>query len=228
MDVDKGASGHLSLNFSGKSGNTDNQEIDLSWTNWFRKASNQWLLSANYSYAEKAKDEIEDNGLIHTRWINLDAITTRIDFESFIQLQYDDFKDLSRRQLIGTGLRHRFPSADDVQASSAILGAGFFYEVEEQDLMDKREYTTRANLYVRYVKKNQSDFYPYLLHSTLYVQPSLEEMSDVRAFNINQIDFPIADSLTLGIQLIFDFDSEPFESVEKLDIDYGFNLKLKY
>ncbi len=228
MDIGKGATGQLSLNFSGKSGNSENQDIDLSWTNWFSKDSNQWLLSANYSYGEKAKDEVEDNGLIHARWINLDAITTNVDFESFIQLQYDDFKDLSSRQLIGVGLRHRLTSADNTPTLSATFGAGFFYEVEEQDLMDEKQYTIRGNLYARYTKKNPSDLYPYTLHSTLYVQPSLEGMSDVRAFNVNQIDFPIAESLTLGIQLTFDFDSEPFESVEKLDIEYGLVMTYKY
>lgn len=173
--------GSLKLGLSDQNGNVDRQRYKLTSLNLFRKTKNSWISVVDYQYGESFKVEDTRQGKAHLRYTR--QLSPLLASEIYSQIEFDDFKKLNSRKLIGAGPR-LVKGYEDLKLS---LGIGAFYEMEELDQSDDLE-NWRGNLYSSLLWNYDSVF---SVNTTIYYQPKLDEFEDYRI----QMD--------IGIETIF-------------------------
>ncbi|MBT1451471.1 DUF481 domain-containing protein [Glaciecola sp. XM2] len=231
-----GFSGQAGLSLTGERGNKDEQEYNINGILRYGWDKSALMLLSDYNYTKTNDERNEDDLYVHLRYIQNDYFKQNVDAEVFVQYQYDDFADLSNRRLFGAGMRWRFAESsgeqtnDDGTQSNAyetIFGAGAFYEEEDAQSNGLQETTVRANLYGRFLFTSNSE-HEFSVYSTIYVQPSVEQLDDVRSLLVGGIEFPIAESLALSLEAEVRYDSEPFEGVENTNVEYGVRISYSF
>ena len=159
--------------------------------------------------------------------MTLNQFGNNIDSELFVQYQYDDFADLSRREVAGGNVRFRYEDNSETRENQIILGVGAFYEFEASEQTALNESTVRANIYGRYIYDNKSE-YPYSLYLSAYLQPALEEISDLRALVVSGIKFQLLEKVAVAFEVEVTHNATPFVDVEKTDVDYGVSLSYTF
>nr|WP_168710995.1 DUF481 domain-containing protein [Ningiella ruwaisensis] len=227
IETKEGFSGNLGISLNGQSGNKDEQEYSIDSVLRYSENSNIFVLLGDYNYSKTNDIRDEDELFLHARWVNLNFFKPSLDSEVFTQYQYDDFADLSNRTLIGANIRWRQDLLFEADKSQFILGAGAFLEREESEQTNLSETLVRANLYARYLHQEDGE-YPFSFFFSAYVQPAVEDVSDLRSLVVTGIEFPIRPSLSIGFDIEVKHNSTPFSDVEKTDIDYGVTLKYSF
>lgn len=213
--------GELSFDVSGASGNSDIQATSVGSRMQWNNTSTKFIV-LKYDYAKSSGIKSTDKTFMHFRYINnpLKPIT----WESFFQLQDDEFKLLKLRTLVGAGYRFKLSPKNEKSASR--LGLGLFYSKEEQnDSLQTVDELVRFNLYYSYeynVNKHTS------FSSTTYYQPATDEFSDYRALEQLSFQFKIADDLLYFITLDVSYDNQPVNGLEKDDTSYKSGIQYRY
>ncbi len=224
---EQGLSGNIGITIDGQSGNKDEREINIDNVVRFREDNNLFVFIGDYTFSETNAVRDEDELFLHARWISLDLITENVDLEVFTQYQYDDFADLSNRELVGSNIRYRNEISANNYASQLVLGAGVFYETESSESTGITDDTFRANLYARYVYDHDNDF-DYSISMTTYIQPAVSDASDLRLLALGAVNFPINEAISVGFEIEIKHNSDPFVDVEKTDIEYGLALTYEF
>jgi hypothetical protein len=185
------------------------------------------LFISDYNYSETNDVIDEDELFVHLRWISLDYFQSGVDYEMFIQHQYDDFADISGRSLLGAGARWRSESPMDNGTLQKTLGTGLFYEDEKSELTDLEDETVRANLYAKLIYNNTSQ-YPYTLFGNVYIQPDVTDIEDLRVLATGGIEFAISKAFRLVVEAEIKHNSMPFIDIEKTDFEYGVRLSYQF
>ena len=226
-DPKQGWSGKVGLAFSGKSGNSDEEDFNVSVLTRHRRANRVWLFIGDYNYGETNGERDADDTTLHTRWIERDIMAPNWDLEAFAQWERDDFKDLSDRKLIGAGGRWRTTNDSWHQGDLfTLLGAGLFYEQEEAKTGTEDDTNIRLNLYSKLVWDRNKATYPFKAYGLLYVQPIIDDMGDLRATGTAGLEFNVFEKITLALEVEVEHDTEPFADVDKTDTEYM--VKLAY
>lgn len=223
----QGVSGNFGFVLSGQSGNKDEQEYSVNALLRFRKADNLFVTLGDFTYSETNDVRDEDELFLHARWVGLNKLGAFLDTELFVQYQYDDFADISGRQLVGGNIRWRNEADTEAMSRQLILGAGLFFENERSELTEISDDTVRANLYARYVYEKKGE-YPYSLSMSTYIQPAVNAVSDLRLLALAGVYYPIRPSLTVGFEIEVKHNSDPFVDVEKTDVEYGVSLNYAF
>ncbi|HLL23149.1 MAG TPA: DUF481 domain-containing protein, partial [Kofleriaceae bacterium] len=138
--------------------------------------------------------------------------------EAFAQHEYDKFRRLEARALVGTG-----PALQILNTKRVALLAGAAYMLELERL-DRREGTGdagadstahRASLYLtgtEAVSDNVS------FAETIYVQPRLDDASDVRVLSEISVTSKLSKRIALSDALIVAYDRTPPEGVKRYDM----------
>ncbi len=219
----EGISGEAGLSINGQSGNKDEQEYSANGLLRYKKSTDLYVLIGDYSYSETNDMRDEDELFLHGRWVRQDQFGKSIDSELFVQYQYDDFADISGRSLIGANVRWRNEVKNSNAERQVIVGTGLFYESETSEQTSVTEDTIRANVYTNLVYRHTGDF-PYVVSASTYIQPAVDDLSDLRMLGVGSINFPIRPSLSIGFDIEVKHNSTPFSDVKKTDIDYGVTL----
>lgn len=227
IDVEKGLSGSFGLSLNGQSGNKDEQEYGVDALLQYAEGNNLFVFIGDYNYSETNDVKDEDELYVHGRWVNLNFFGDSLDSEVFVQYQYDDFADLSGRELIGANVRWRSEFSSDARKSQIILGLGAFHESEESEETTLSDSLVRANIYARYVYEKMGEF-PFKAYISTYIQPAVDDLQDLRGLVVSGISFPIQPSLSIGLEFEITHNSTPFIDVEKTDIDYGITLNYSF
>lgn len=222
-----GLSGTFGLALDGETGNRSEQEyaVDGILRYGWDTQSLVWITDYNYTKVDNEKNE--NDIFTHLRFVKNNYIGDNVDAEAFVQYGFDDFADLSSRKLLGGGARWRFEKIVGKATFWQQFGLGAFYEVEKSDSMDVKETSLRANIYAN-VRYQDSDKRPFELYTTAYLQPSLENISDIRVLIVSGVELPITDSLSFSIEVDMDYDSQPFEGVEKTNVEYGVRVSYAF
>jgi len=228
ISVPAGVSGTIGLALEGEEGNRREQEYNINGIiryGWGTSNSLMWITDYNYTKTDGRRNE--DDLSTHLRFIRNDYVRKNVDIEAFIQYEYDDFADLSSRQLAGGGLRWRFENIGEKTTFRTQLGAGAFYEAEESQRTTASDETVRANFYakLRYTNSDERAFEYYV---SAYLQPSLEALNNVRSLLVSGIEFPISDALSLSVEAQVGHNSEPFAGVKKTNLEYGVKLSFSF
>src|SRR5690606_22376898 len=136
-----------------------------------RYTRDELLFTGDYLYGTSFNVKDTNRGHGHLRYTFFHR--EKIAYETFVQSEFDEFKDLNSRNLIGANVRNRIRSDD---SHILYLGYGAFYEVENFIGNDDHE-GFRGNFYVSYSYK-LNDLVAASL--TTYYQPLLKDVETHR------------------------------------------------
>ena len=208
----------LSLNLSGRSGNSDTEEVSLGAYHSKRVGDHFGFIMATRDYAKSNGVESADSAFVHLRYNRY--FNKKNALELFGQSNVDDFRSLESRNLIGVAVRH------EVSKFQA-FGVGLFQEWEEYLVEDRQQEfdQLRVNLYW-VLAKDLSD--NATITNTFYYQPNTEDTHDWRAFNQLSIRSKITERLYLSFGLLLEHDSRPVLDVEKTDSSYQAGFEFEF
>lgn len=154
------------------------------------------------------------------------TIDCRWRWEAFAQHEYDAFRRLAIRALVGSG-----PAFQLVESGPAtvLVGAAYMLELEELDeragTIDAgdRSIYHRASFYVTGTHKLGEGV---SITETVYVQPRLRHPSDVRVFAELAVTSKLSKRLALSDALTFAYDRTPPDEIERIDTQLVVSLIL--
>lgn len=191
----------IELGFNGESGNNKkrqwNNAVNASWQN----DDIRFFSWASYQYGSSNDIKTDDNAFFHNRLVfNHRRVWAQ---EVYTQYQSDPFAALERRLLFGAGLRyqHRFSETSFINQ-----GIGVFHEeVREREQKINIEQQTRLSLYTFKTWNSGT----YRLQSTLYLQPVINDMDDVKAIWQWALVMPLGPRTEWRWQWQSNWDSKP-------------------
>ena len=208
---------HLQLNLglNGSSGTVDRTNYSLEGRVDIN--SSEWQRFAIFSYKREEKDNsiTSNNTFMHLRGVR--KISSLLAVEGFIQLSEKPLQKIKRRELVGAGIRLS-------PYKSVKLGLGIFNENEERILSDARK-TIRINSYVTNsfnISDNAS------LESTLYIQPDIEDFSELRSYLVLGLRLKISERFSSIITYENTHDSSPPPLTDKSNSFYGVKFSFDY
>ncbi len=204
----EGYSGSVDLSGQLQNGNTDKSILNFSSLNRIHDGKNEYLAVANYRYGETFKLKDTHRGSAHLRY----ARYLNDDFagETFVQSAFDEFRALTRRDLVGLSARKRVMKEDGF---FMFFGSGFFYE-NEQIKIDPNEEDLRGNFYLSSVYDGEL---PIRVALVTYYQPLWNQLNDYRLNLDLNTESPIYKKLSLILTVNYQFDSRPPSTVKKYD-----------
>ena len=142
------------------------------------------------------------------------------DLGGFVTLEYDHFKDLDLRTVVGAGPGYRFI---DTKTMLFKVNAGLAYVNENFSTGDDRDYVTAVlgDEFRWTISETQS------VYQLLSVYPSLERGEDVFLHAEAGFRQTLMKGLFLELALIDDYDNLPAEGTKKNDFKYLFQLGYK-
>lgn len=208
-----------------QSGNVDLKVYDISSDLHVKKDIHHLLLKASYQKGYQGSELFQNNGFGHFRYTIM--YHDFLGYEGFTQTEFDKFKSLELRQLIGTGIRTEFLFLEKLSINS---GLGIMNDHEQ--LESKLTSTdTRVNSYfvAKYIiNKKTSSF----LSIILYYQPLLFTYKDFRIKNEANLKTFLGGIKTTKIYIISSFsylyDSKPPEDIVTDDKILKISLSLDW
>ena len=205
----------INIGLNGSSGTVDRTNYSLEGR--FDNNSSNWQRFAIFSYKREEKDNsiTSNNTFMHLRGVR--KITPLVAIEGFIQLSEKPLQKIKRRELIGAGLRLS-------PYKSIKIGLGIFNENEERILSEARE-TVRINSYITN-SFNISETASF--DTTLYIQPDLEDFSELRSYLILGLRLKISERFSSIITYENTHDSSPPPLTDKSNSFYGVKFSFEY
>ena len=158
------------------------------------------------------KQDLENKGMLHLRYTHP---VKSFYMEGFIQNEFDDFRALENRQLIGGGVR--FPLTSTSFFDSMFVGSGVMHEKEVYKLDNNLEITElKSTNYLtlsKAIKDNIS------LSTTMYYQFNTSKVKDYRLLAISTINFDISDRVGFFVRIDLREQAIPVDN--SLDYNYA-------
>jgi hypothetical protein len=219
-----GLSGRLSSTVSLKAGNTEIFQIGGSLGFGFL-SDRHWVRTfAGLDRLKKGSEEILDNKYIHLRYNYL--VGERLRTFHFLQLQTNQNLFLSRRFLLGSGLRYRLTEGG---GASLDVGSGVMLETErldpeklDQGEAAETETLRMANLLVGSGSIGDGGVWT----AVVYYQPALNEFEDYRLLGEAGLAIIITDSLDLDVSLTWRHDSRAPAGLKEDDLGIKTGISL--
>lgn len=216
----QGTSGAVGLKLMGQTGNSEKIVSEASTLTLQRNGRDEYLVAGLYRYGESRRTKDTHLGNVHLRYTHSFPRWPAV--ETFGQMEFDQFKRLARRDLLGTGLRFAIAQRE---GSSAFGGFGFFWEQEHFQNAIPSERTVRANLYLSFVRTLNERV---SANATIYYQPSVEGFGDTRLQVDSALRVSLAQHLALNLEWDLQSDSKPAPDVRKVDTSYLVGLSYQY
>ena len=215
-----GLFGNTSGKVTGQSGNTDKLTTNFTTLNIDRGPRDELMFIGTYNYGNSAhiKDTNNAQGMLRYTFFDRQPMA----YEVFTQTEYDEFKDLKARNLLGANVRERLISTVE---TSVYGGVGGFVESEDYSPYGTRK-GVRANLYTAFAEKIDERLTG---SATVYYQPLFSTPSDYRIRLQADLDVNLTKRLLLNLEYTLNFDSwVPVATVQKADQSYLVGMTVKY
>lgn len=212
----EGFYGSLNCGIQLQKGNVNSQAYELKKDLHYKYNKHHILLKSSVSKGYQDKILYRNNAFSHFRYTIM--LHNFIGYEIFTQTQYDEFKDLSLRQLNGVGIR-----IEKVITKTKIFkfafGTGIMSDYEQ--ISYETTMNARITSYMTIIKSFVNDNSSFI-SITSYYQPLLLNYKDYRVNNEVNLRSSILKSklFKLGINTSFAYlhDSEPAVKIKKSDI----------
>jgi putative salt-induced outer membrane protein YdiY len=213
-----GFSGELELDSDLLSGNTDSKHASFGNRLQWDYGNKTNFIITSYSYGESSGVRDVNKGYIHLR--HIEHLNQKWAWESFGQIEQNEFTRLNYRGLIGGGVRRTLHQDDD--KSGMYLGLGGFYSTETLD-DNTTTNLVRSNIYF-VIKRKLNDTNRFM--STTYYQPAIDGPDNFRVLEQLTYEIAINKKLNLSISLDVSHNSQPPAGVQPTDT--GFHTGIKY
>lgn len=216
----------LDLLANGASGNTEKSSTNAEMLSLWQHENDTEFLQLQYAYGKSSGQVDTDRAFAHLR--HRTAVTPTWGVEAFAQVGRNPFARLTRRTLLGGGVRKILFEENNV--SAGYLGLGAFHE---QETLTSRLGTNdpmgtslwRLNSYL--VLKRQVNE-QVRLYNTTYYQPALSDTADYRILEQASMLVKLGQNLDLKVSLDIAFDSKPAQTVQKRDMLYSTGLEFSF
>ena len=205
----------INIGLNGSSGTVDRTNYSLEGRVDIN--SDKWQRFGILSYKREEKDDsiTSNNTFLHLRGVR--KISPLLAVEGFILLSEKPLQKIKRRELIGAGIRLS-------PYKSIKVGLGVFNEDEERVLSKSRE-TVRINSYITN-SFNISESASF--ESTLYIQPDIEDFSELRSYLVFGLRLKISERFSSIITYENTNDSSPPPLTDKSNSFYGVKFSFEY
>lgn len=176
------------------------------------------------AYGEANGIENKNKLFSHVRYIHA-MQQNDLRFETFGQLENDEFKNINSRVLGGAGVRFKTPKI--VQDSKGYLGIGAFYETisYKESGLNPSEDNIRLNSYFAYTQKlSRASSLSYML----YFQPKLDDFDDSVTSHELELKLSIFKQLSLKFNMLWNRDSQPAVGVKNSDFTQNTSFVLSF
>jgi len=203
------------LLFNQQTGNTQKTLYSVSLLTSHMADWQEYILIGNLRYGESFERKDTEDGNAHFRYTQ--KLADHHYAELYTQYEYNRFKALTARRLVGLG--YRFTS------SVLNLGVGAFDENEVITHADD-QVAVRGNIYLSSSYKNKTGFEMALIY---YYQPSLRQGNDVRTILNAGVSQKINKSVGMSIEYKNVYDQRPPAAIKNYDssLMFGFNFLIK-
>ena len=211
--------GKSSVKVAGQRGNTNKFTTNLSSVAIERGQRDEFLVLGSYAYSYTSDVRDTNNASLHFRYTFFDREENAL--ETFVQYEFDEFKDLNDRNLGGANLRHRFYKD---QTSFFFGGAGGFFELEDYKIVGTRR-GFRGNFYVSYVEKLSDRA---TATGVIYYQPLIDSLDDFRIRFQAGLEMALSTKFSVDIDLTVNHDNWVPGPVQKTDTMYTVGFSYTY
>ncbi len=204
-----------------QSGNTKEREWNLGLNTSWQNAEHRAFGWYTRTYESVNDERTSDNTFAHLRYVHNFRAT--VGQETFLQYERDPFAELQYRFLAGAGVRFQKHWDDDQLIRQ---GVGAFHESIKEDNGSGNEEAqlTRLNLYTH----GETPLgYSHIL-GTVYLQPSVDDIDDVRALARFKLRLPLASNTDLSWQWQTRWDSRPPEGAEELNHQTQLSVAVRF
>lgn len=206
---------HVNISTSVKRSTSNLYSIGLKYFKPFALPHSKGFLLTKVNYGESNGKEYVNNTFYHLRVISSTLVMNVIP-EAFIQFENNHYALTKERYLAGIGLRYKY--------ANTINGTSIVNEWYKETGSISRYNQWRLSQYVKFdIKFNDSN----KLSSTLYIQPSVTDLTNIRYYAENSYNSQLTNTISYNSTLSAKFfsKSENFHDVE-LFFESGLQFKI--
>jgi hypothetical protein len=195
---------------------------------WFR---DRILAYGSAGLKTLSGERAANDGFGHLRYTRMHWL--RFGSEAFMQAQYDKFRLLQRRLLVGAGVRVVFANYERFRGW---CGTGALVEFERRDIAPENRaplgpdpvdmFNPRSSTYVTMIVPFVPEHVS--LNATAYVQPRWDKPRDLQILHEARLQVKVTAHLSLSTDLSVRFDSRPPRTVERTDTRIGNSVLYSY
>lgn len=227
----------LDLGARVKSGNTELADYSTESIVGYRSGKHLLFLLGGIEYGTRSGEEYENQGTIHLRY-NL-LLSSRFTLEAFTQLQYDDFRLLTRRFLAGGGIRFTLwnsnpggwtASGQQDPSWNLVVGMSAFDEEEKYNPDSALDEISTSFLRLSSYLVAQVEWANGTSVSLIgYAQPRASDWQDLRAIAEGEVSVRLWQPLSLVVVGSWSYDSEPVDpTIEQSDLSIRNSLRIEF
>jgi len=174
-------------------------------------------------YGKSNGERIMSRTLEHLRYRELH--TQRLATEAFLQHEYDAFRRLQARALLGAGPRVRLFTSERLRLTSGLALMLEHERLANDAQVDAGQRTTDLRLST-YVLGSITLMENVTLVETLYAQPRVDSPADFRLLNETSLVVKANAYVSLGVGLTAIYDSRPPATIPRSDTQLRMTLGL--
>ncbi|NOJ77956.1 DUF481 domain-containing protein [Myxococcus xanthus] len=209
-----GRSAAVDLGADWRTGSTHLFSVRGALLGQWRSETHTWLAVIRGEYAFAADEVIVSKVMEHVRYRY--GFTKRLSGEVFLQHEFDKFRRIQFRALLGAGPRVRVLTDEK---ATLVVGLALMLEherIRRDSEPDAGELRTDPRL-SSYVLGRLEFMENVFLVQTLYAQPRVTNPADIRLLNDTIFEVKPNERLSVGIGFNLTFDNSPPLGVPKLD-----------
>ena len=208
-----------------QSGTVDLFEIGVSARIDVRRGPHYAFLAGELRYGAKEDVAFRDRTFGHLRYTY--RLRPWLEAEGLTQLERDGFARLQLRTLVGGGLRVRYV---DTETVAVFQGTTPMYEHEnlEGTGLVAHPATVSTVRWSNYLNVRLRLAEAVHLIGTVYVQPRLDDVDDVRVLHQATLGVGLTDHVRLRVELDLRYDGRPPDDVEALDLILRNGLQVSF
>ncbi len=220
---DTGLSGSVHIGADWRSGNTELLLFRAGARGLYSNSRDMFLVLAQGEIGVKSGERFVARVFEHARYRRVAHGLWRV--EAFVQHESDQFRRLSLRALLGVGARYERPLG-----GGGLVAIGSAYVAEQEQLREGDEpdagdetLSHRSSSYIALELPFGRDAE---LVQTIFVQPRLSDLSDIRVLNETALRVPVAGTMSLRTSLTVSHDGAPPSGVSATDFALRSSLEL--
>ena len=219
----EGLSGKVGTSLAWRTGNTSLLQLEGSANASYHSSAHGVLFKVRVTYGEKSDDVYIAKTFEHIRYRY--ALLNWLSAEALVQHQYDMFKKLKFRALIGLGVAVSWRPFDDL---SAVFGSTYLLEreVEGEDVaITLSHFSEFDHRWSNYLQVGWQVTETIGLNSTTFLQPKLNEFADFRIHSENSLKVKANEVFAIKVSFNATYVSKPYNNTQTLVEPLDTNLK---
>lgn len=213
------------INFGLRSGNVNFNSLGATYRFDLISKETKSFLIGSLNYKDNNDNLIDRNGFLHLRNQIFKNMLLKPEF--FVQAEFDEFRNLKERYLIGSNLRmdHSFLDSSKNKLRIAI-GTGIMYE--EEHLKESSSYYSYIWRHTNYITLDIDITETLDLRTVTYFQYDVINVNDFRVLNESVLLFSVNNFLQISISLAYRYDNQPAQNTIHYDSMIKNGLRIRF